>query len=179
MNWNIESENKKRISRRIIPATQKTLFNPPAVLMIDPIHPHNVGQVLRACSSFAINQLWMTGNKAAKHLAQSKRIPRELRLKAYENTTIFHSPEFPQLDDSITPIAIETSPDAESLVGFQHPENAFYVFGSEADGIPEKILEQCKSTVIIPSNHCINVSAAVYITLYDRTFKLHGYKGVV
>jgi hypothetical protein len=34
----------------------------------------------------------------------------------------------------VTPVAVELRPDAESLVTFEHPEEALYVFGPEDGG---------------------------------------------
>jgi tRNA C32,U32 (ribose-2'-O)-methylase TrmJ len=36
---------------------------PPAVALIDPKYPHNVGAALRACSCWGVGQLWWTGDR--------------------------------------------------------------------------------------------------------------------
>lgn len=36
---------------------------PPAVTLIDPKYPHNVGAALRACSCWGVGQLWWTGRR--------------------------------------------------------------------------------------------------------------------
>ena len=71
-----------------------------------------------------------------------------------------------------TPIsAVEVDPKATPLPYFEHPENAVYVFGPE-DGSLEAVQKRhCHQFVIIPTRHCTNLSAAIYIILYDRYMK--------
>lgn len=76
-----------------------------------------------------------------------------------------------QYDDTVVPVAIELRPNSESLASFIHPEKALYIFGPEDGSIPPSILSRCHRFVVIPTRHCVNLSAAVYITLYDRLIK--------
>jgi hypothetical protein len=39
----------------------------PAVILIDPKYPHNVGAALRSCSCFGLKQLWWTGTRVGRH----------------------------------------------------------------------------------------------------------------
>lgn len=71
----------------------------------------------------------------------------------------------------VTPVAVELRPQSESLVDFAHPENALYVFGPEDGSIPKGVLARCHRFVVIPTHHCLNLSAAVNLVLYDRRAK--------
>lgn len=58
------------------------------------------------------------------------------------------------------------------LAGFRHPQIALYLLGSEAMGLPARILEQCNSvieleSVVYPS---YNVAVSGSIVLYHRVF---------
>src|SRR5262249_13266497 len=50
-----------------------TLGQPPAVALIDPKYPHNVGAALRACSCWGLAQLWWTGDRVTLDLRRGQR----------------------------------------------------------------------------------------------------------
>ena len=70
-------------------------------------------------------------------------------------------------------MAVELRPNAESLVDFEHPDEATYVFGPEDGSLPKGILSVCHRFVVIPTPHCLNLAAAVNVVLYDRRLKQH------
>lgn len=69
------------------------------------------------------------------------------------------------------PVAVELLEDAQSLVGYKHPERAFYVFGPEDGQIRKDILAHCRDKVMIPRPRCMNLAATVNVVLYDRMAK--------
>ena len=71
----------------------------------------------------------------------------------------------------VTPVAVEFRGEAEMLPTFEHPEHALYVFGPEDGGLMPVQLRLCHRFVMIPSTHCLNLSAAVNLVLYDRMVK--------
>jgi tRNA(Leu) C34 or U34 (ribose-2'-O)-methylase TrmL len=148
---------------------------PPAVALIDPKFPHNVGAALRACSCWGVGQLWWTGRRVRLDVARGQRLPREERMKGYRDVRM-------AIDDrvfdrfptgSVTPVAVELLPAAESLAGFEHPEDALYVFGPEDGSLPKTVRLRCHRFVFIPARHCLNLAAAVNVVLYDRWLKRH------
>ena len=68
-------------------------------------------------------------------------------------------------------IAVEVDPKACPLPYFEHPENAVYVFGPEDGSLEAVHKRHCHQFIIIPTRHCTNLSAAIYIVLYDRYMK--------
>jgi tRNA(Leu) C34 or U34 (ribose-2'-O)-methylase TrmL len=48
---------------------------------------------------------------------------------------------------------------------------ALYVFGPEDGSLGRATLAQCHRFLVIPTRHCVNLSAAVYTVLYDRHAK--------
>jgi tRNA C32,U32 (ribose-2'-O)-methylase TrmJ len=144
----------------------------PAVLLVNPKYPHNVGTIVRACSCYGIEQLWMTGSRVPLEGDASYRLPREERMKGYADVAIHrYDRPFDLLPPTAVPVAVELLPNCESLPSFEHPENAVYVFGPEDGGLTSPILRHCQRFVAIPSRHCLNIAAAVYTVLYDRQVK--------
>lgn len=143
----------------------------PSVLLINPKYTRNVGAVLRACSCFGAEQLWFTGDRILLEIEKGKRLPREERMKGYLDVELIQNDyPFDQFKN-VTPVAIEVRENSEPLTVFEHPENALYVFGPEDGSINQVTMKQCHRIVSIPTKHCTNLAAAVYIVLYDRYLK--------
>ena len=144
---------------------------PPAVMLSNPKHARNLGAALRACSCFGIGQLWFTGNRV--QLNGKHRLPREERMKGYEDVELRqYDYIFDQFTDTV-PVAVELRPGSESLADFEHPKNALYVFGPEDGSLERVTLQHCHKFVTIPTRYCTNLAAAVYLVLYDRAVKLY------
>lgn len=173
------------------PTINKEKGKPPAVVLLSPKYPHNVGAAIRACAYFGIEQLWWTGTRVdyetsagrivrnasrVEHIYHprrriSSRLPREERMKGYKEVQLFHN-EFPlEHFKTGTPICIEIRQGSENLVTFKHPDDAIYIFGPEDGGVPSTIARLSHYFVTIPSHFCLNLAAAVNIVLYDRRMK--------
>ena len=139
-------------------------MNTPAVVLINPKSAHNVGKALRAASIFGAKSLVWTGTRV--DLSQYERLPREERMKGYASV------EF-RVDDRPFDLFPETEllETAECLTTFSHPSNPVYVFGPEDGSVPPVIRRHCHKFVYIPAYHCLNLSAAVDVVLYDRMAK--------
>ena len=150
--------------------SKPTKGRPPAVALIDPKYPHNVGAALRACSCWGIGQLWWTGRRVTLDVPRGQRLPREERMKGYRSVEMVRDDRvFDRFEPgSVTPVAVELRPAAESLVTFEHPEDALYVFGPEDGSLPKSVRLLCHRFVVIPTHHCLNLAAAVNVVLYDR-----------
>lgn len=146
----------------------------PAIALVNPKYPRNVGAALRACSCFGVKQLWFSGNRVSM-TPQAKgkdRLPREERMKGYKDVDLRNFDYFfEQFDRDVTPVAVELRQNAELLPQFVHPEKALYVFGPEDGSIDQVLLRHCHRFVVIPTAHCVNLAAAVYLVLYDRMQK--------
>lgn len=77
---------------------------------------------------------------------------------------------FDAFSDAV-PVAVELRRNGESLIRFEHPERALYVFGPEDGSLGRAVLARCHRFLVIPTRHCTNLSAAVYTVLYDRHAK--------
>jgi tRNA(Leu) C34 or U34 (ribose-2'-O)-methylase TrmL len=144
----------------------------PAVALVDPKFPHNVGAAVRAASCFGIRQVWFSGDRVQLLGARGYRLPREERMRGYQEVELRQADSFfDAFDADVTPVAVEVRPGSESLIEFEHPERALYVFGAEDGSLGKAVVRHCHRFVIIPTRHCTNLSAAVYLTLYDRHAK--------
>lgn len=144
----------------------------PSIFLINPKYPHNVGAVVRACSCFGVTQIRLTGDRVVEEVRAAARIPREERMRDYQEVDmVMDDRPFERMPVGAVPVAIELVPGAENLLEFEHPKNPIYVFGPEDGSIPQPILKLCHRRVFLPTRHCINLSAAVYLMLYDRLHK--------
>ena len=156
--------------RLIVGKHKETVGLDPAVILINPKYPHNIGSIIRAASCFGFKQVWYTGNRVP--MDTSMRLPREERMKGYADVDLYQFDyPFDCFADNIIPVAVEIVPNSESLIDFEHPEKAVYVFGPEDGSIPQVIKRFCHRFVTIPTKHCVNLSSAGYLIMYDRMVK--------
>ncbi len=145
----------------------------PAVVLTDPRYPHNVGAAVRACSCYDVGQVWITGKRTAEKVWKSQRLPREERMKGFaEVELVLDDRPLERFPRGTIPVAVELLPGSENLYGFEHPDNAIYIFGPEDGSVPDNIRAQCHRRIFIPTQHCVNLGAAVYyLVLNDRKQK--------
>jgi tRNA(Leu) C34 or U34 (ribose-2'-O)-methylase TrmL len=143
----------------------------PAIVLVDPKFPHNVGAAVRAASCYGLGQVWFTGDRV--HLVGERgfRLPREERMRGYQEVELRHSDQPFDAFAGAVPVAVELRRNAEPLITFEHPDSAVYVFGPEDGSLDRAVLGLCHRFVVIPTRHCTNLSAAVYTVLYDRHAK--------
>lgn len=146
------------------------------ILLINPKNSHNVGSSVRAAATLGADAVWYTGDRVDFIGHRGKeRLPREERLREYSHVEWDNVNPLTIFDEArarhLTPVGIEITPGAESLVDFDHPEKALYVFGPEDGSLSKVQLMHCHKFVQIPSKGCVNLSAAVYLVLYDRLMK--------
>ena len=160
----------------IIGKNSPAMGETPAILLHNPKYTANLGAIQRAASCFDVHQIWFTGNRIK--LEEGERLPREERMKGYRNVDLIqYDYPFDHFKDA-TPVAIELLPNSECLFDFEHLDNALYVFGPEDGSIDQVSRRFCHRFVSIPTLHCTNLAAAVYIVLYDRAKKIYEKTGV-
>lgn len=144
----------------------------PAVLLYDPKRAANVGNAVRACAAFGVGQLWYYGTRAESEWMAASRIPREERTRYGQKVALLRAPEPRPLSvfpPGTVPVAVEVHRTAEVLsLDWEHPEEAVYVFGPEDGSLPRSIQLACHRRIILPSDHCLNLAAAVSCTLLHR-----------
>jgi len=123
-------------------------MNTPAIILINPKSPHNVGKALRAASIFGAKSLVWTGTRV--DLSQYDRLPREERMKGYASVEFCVDDKPFDLFPAATPVCVELLESAECLTTFAHPVNPVYVFGAEDGTVPPVIRRHCHKFVYIP-----------------------------
>lgn len=144
----------------------------PSVVLYGAHIPQNVGSALRAAACFGIKQVWVIDGRLKLNPRHIKyHHPAKFRNRTVEPTELILDTE--DVLYNVGPkIAVEIVDRAIPLSVFQHPTDAIYIFGPEDGSIPKRILEECKETVQITSNFCLNLAAAVNVVLYDRSTKV-------
>ena len=136
-----------------------------------PVHSENVGHVLRSADAFGASIVAIEGDLVGRIGSCATDVTRAIFRVPVLRGNLRNSIPF-----ACIPIAVERADDAVSLVDFEHPKRAFYVFGPENSGLGWKVRSWCKATVKIPSFISLNLAAAVNIVLYDRAAK--GLRGI-
>jgi len=124
----------------------------------------NVGGALRACSCYGASMVCVEGCRYQRSCQDTTAMYRSIPLIHTDNI-------WSVIPFDCIPIAIEINKSAKSIVSFTHPERAFYIFGPEDGSIPNRIMDKCKMTVMIPTKYCMNLAATVNVVLYDRLSK--------
>jgi hypothetical protein len=58
----------------------------PAVGLVDPKFPHNVGAAVRAASCYGVGQVWFSGDRVRLDASRRYRLPREERMLSLSAT---------------------------------------------------------------------------------------------
>lgn len=127
----------------------------------------NVGTLWRSAAILGASYMFTAGRRYPPQASDT--------IKAWKHVPLFDYESGIELLDNLPyacePVAIEIVPKARMLQDFVHPERACYILGAEDTGIPPSILERCSRVVQLPGDHCLNVSVAGSIVLYDRLAK--------
>lgn len=124
----------------------------------------NVGSALRACGVYGAAMMAVQGRRFQKASTDTMKAWRHLPVIETEDMRL-------ALPYGCVPVAIELAPGARSLVGYTHPERAFYIFGPEDGSLGPPTLSWCRDVLYIPTNGCMNLAACVNVVLYDRLAK--------
>jgi len=127
----------------------------------------NVASVLRAAGCYQASSVFYSGNRYryakefnADTQAMHKRIP-----------TVGVDDLLAMTPKGATKVAIELVEGAVPLPDYQHPQNAYYLFGPEDSSLHQSIVSACEQVVYIPTIGSMNLAATVNVVLYDRLAK--------
>lgn len=124
----------------------------------------NFGGVLRAAHCYDA-RLVVIGGRFIREVTDTTKAYRHIPVIQGQNN-IFDAIPF-----DCVPVAVDLLDDAESIVDFKHPKNAFYIFGAEANTLDKSITDRCVHKIYVPTQFCMNLSATVNVVLYDRLRK--------
>jgi len=126
----------------------------------------NIGTLWRSAYQLGANGIFTIGKRYKKQASDTYNSTYQIPLRHYLNWEDFykHRPIGAML------IGIEIDENAKSLKEFMHPKCAIYLLGSEDNGLPKRILEQCQEIVCLDyvNRQSYNVAVAGSIVMYDR-----------
>ena len=128
----------------------------------------NVGHALRASFCFDARMVIIGGETPSIRLPKLHTDP----MRSYRHIPVIKSKRLLEaVPEGASIVAIELCEDAETLMDFQHPERACYIFGPENGSVSPEILERADHKVMIPTMASLNLGMTVNIVLYDRFAK--------
>ncbi len=133
----------------------------------NPKSPANVGSVMRAAGCYQVSSVFYTGERyprAVKFSTDTKDVRSNISLTGVD--CLLES--FP---GNCKIVCVELVEGATPLPEYQHPENAFYIFGPEDGTLDQRIIDRADAVVYIPTIGCMNLAATVNVVLYDRLAK--------
>lgn len=141
-----------------------------------PKTPANVGSVLRAAGIYGAAMVATSGHRYSRAPTDTMKHYRHLPLIQCDDLRSV-------IPFDCVPVAVDLVDTARSLIGYTHPERAFYVFGPEDGTLGKPTLEWCRDVIYVPTNGCMNLAACVNVVLYDRMAKrlndpLHQDRGI-
>lgn len=139
--------------------------------LINPKSPINVGSVIRAGGNYRVERVFYTGRR----FSQAAKFNRELvnvgRKVGREIPLVGVNCLMESVPDGADIVCVEFAENAIPLPRYQHPSNAFYVFGPEDGSISQELINRANAVVYVPTIGCMNLAATVNVLLYDRLAK--------
>ena len=139
--------------------------------LVNPKSPENVGSVMRAAGNYRVDSVFYTGKRYPRALMRNPDIP-DMQRKVSQNIPL--SEVTCLVDDApedLKIVCVEFAENAISLPEYQHPLNAFYIFGPEDGTISQQLIDRADAVVYVPTIGCMNLAATVNVVLYDRLTK--------
>jgi tRNA(Leu) C34 or U34 (ribose-2'-O)-methylase TrmL len=135
--------------------------------LLNPKSPTNVGAVMRAAGCYRAHSVFFTGvryPRAASYQTDTKNVMLDIPLTGVSSL-------LDCLPDDTKIVCVELVEGATPLPQYQHPEQAFYIFGPEDGTIDQAIIDRADDVVYVPTIGCMNLGATVNVVLYDRLAK--------
>ena len=139
--------------------------------LFSPKNSINVGGVLRAAGIYGASMVAVSGDRVP---FKYHRAPTDT-MKHYRHLPLIETSDLHSIIPyDCVPVAVELLYGAQSLVEYNHPERAFYVFGPEDGSLGKQVTDWCRDTIYVPTEGCMNLAATVNVVLYDRLAKAGG-----
>ena len=133
-----------------------------------PVHHENIGTLWRSAYQLGAAGIFVIGKWRKTQASDTAKTRLEIPFRNYPNWEDFlnHRPVGARL------VGIEIG--GQPLSGFSHPTLALYILGSEANGLPGYVQEQCDYVVHIDAirDASYNVAVAGSLVLYHRFLRL-------
>ncbi|WP_298777653.1 RNA methyltransferase [uncultured Polaribacter sp.] len=168
------TDKRKALFKRVLEERTRHF----TVVLEDIYQPHNASAVVRTCDIFGIQDLHVIENKYVNRVSKyvTKGSQKWITSKRYksdgDNTKIC----FDNLKEKGYQIIATTPHHNSSLLhDFDITKKSAFVFGAEADGVSDYVMENADGFLKIPMvgfTESLNISVAAAIILQDITTKL-------
>lgn len=138
-----------------------------AIGLDSPKCAENVGGVIRAAGCYGVAMVAISGGRMRRSATDTGKMWRSMPVIETEDLRCV-------IPYGCVAVAVDLISGARSLVGYTHPERAFYVFGAEDATLGESVLSWCRDAVYVPTRFCMNLAATANVILYDRMSKMGG-----
>jgi len=135
--------------------------------LTNPKSPTNVGSVMRASGCYGVDSVVYTGERyerAAQFNTDTHKNSHQISLTQVEDLLA-------AVPEGATVVCVELVEGAIPLPAYQHPDNAFYIFGPEDGNVQQRVINRVDDVVYVPTVGCMNLAATVNVLLYDRLAK--------
>ena len=127
----------------------------------------NIGTLWRSAYCLGASFIFVIGNRYKKQASDT--------VKAMKHIPMYHYDTFEQFYNTMPKdcilVGVEMHDSARNLKDYGHPERAIYLLGAEDIGLSKTAQSKCHSMIQFESKHCLNVSVAGSIIMYDRQTK--------
>lgn len=131
----------------------------------------NVAAILRAAGCYGVSSVFYSGNRyryAKEFNADTQKMHQRIPTVGVDDLL------------AMTPkgakkVVVELVEGAIPLPDYQHPDNAYYLFGPEDGSVHPDVLTRCDDVIYIPTNGSMNLGATANVVLYDRMAKANDF----
>jgi len=128
----------------------------------------NIGTLFRSADAMGATYIFTIGKKYKQQRSDTGKSWRSIPLYHFEDFETFYR----CLPKECRLIGVENNFRAREIKNYVHPERAVYLLGAEDHGLPNEIMTKCHHLIKIPGKHCLNVSTAGSIVVFDRINKI-------
>jgi tRNA(Leu) C34 or U34 (ribose-2'-O)-methylase TrmL len=139
--------------------------------LVNPKSPENVSSVMRAAGNFRVDHVFYTGDRYPRAVLLNPDIPKMSRKVSQGIPLSGVDHLIKNVPETMKIVCVEFAVNAVSLTEYQHPSDAFYIFGPEDGTISQDIIDKSDAVIFVPTNGCMNLAATVNVVLYDRLSK--------
>jgi tRNA G18 (ribose-2'-O)-methylase SpoU len=134
-----------------------------------PRNDENIGTLWRSAYQLGAAGIFTIGRAYRRQTSDVVRVEYQIPLRHFLDFEAFDAAR--PVGAMLVGIELGGTP----LAQFDHPEQAIYLLGSEANGLPEYVLERCNAIVTVEAVNKVsyNVAVAGSLVLYHRIFVSH------
>jgi tRNA G18 (ribose-2'-O)-methylase SpoU len=128
----------------------------------------NIGSLWRTAYVLGADYIFLIDAKYKKQSSDVLKVWSKIPLFQFDSFENFRS----SLPYSCRLVGIEQDKKAIPIKEYEHHSRAIYLLGSEDNGLPKDIKEQCHELIQLPGDSSMNVAVAGSLVVFDRVNKL-------